>query len=274
MRSILIKMLSKLGVGVTSTRNLENLNADRLRLQLLNHSLEFQRLLENSMFSTEQIKNALSEFSNSTAQLHQDLISLMVTKFKTHGFFVEFGATDGKRFSNSFMLEKNFNWSGILAEPGRKWHQSLKLNRNAIIDTRCVWNSSGEKLEFNETEVGELSTLEMFSTADLHAEERKLGNRYLVETISLEDLLAQNGAPKFIDYLSIDTEGSEYEILKRFDFDKYTFGFISCEHNYTENRERVVELLSSHGYKRVLEHMSFFDDWFIHDSLIKAEGFI
>lgn len=270
MRSILKKMLSQMGVGITSARNLENLNVDRLRLQLLNNSLEFQQLLENSMFSTEQIKQALSEFSNSKAQLHQDLIALMVTNFKTHGFFVEFGATDGEKFSNSFMLEKNFNWKGILAEPGRKWHQSLKANRNAIIDTRCVWKTSGEKLEFNETEVGELSTLELFSDGDLHAGERISGNRYEVESISLEDLLDQSGAPKFIDYLSVDTEGSELEILNSFNFEKYSFGYISCEHNFTENRERIAEHLLAQGYQRMFQEASKFDDWYFPKSMLAS----
>ena len=43
--------------------------------------------------------------------------------FKKNGFFVEFGAGNGEKFSNTFLLEKNFNWNGILAEPCKSFHK-------------------------------------------------------------------------------------------------------------------------------------------------------
>ena len=72
-------------------------------------------------------------------------------------------------------------------------------------------------------------------------------------------------APKIIDYLSIDTEGSEYEILKNFDFKSYKLKVITCEHNYNENREKIYNLLSDNGYKRKLTKISKFEDWYILD---------
>ena len=54
-------------------------------------------------------------------------------------------------------------------------------------------------------------------------------------TKKLNTILDTNNAPKFIDFLSIDTEGSEYDILSAFDFSKYTFGYICVEHNHIEN---------------------------------------
>ena len=132
-----------------------------------------------------------------------------------------------------------------------------------------MWEKSGVELEFNETKIGELSTLEMFSDSDIHSDARISGKRYLVQTISLIDLLEKYDAPEFIDYLSVDTEGSEYEILKDFNFNKFTFGFISCEHNYTPSQERVNQLLISQGYTRVFEEFSLFDGWYVHNSLIK-----
>lgn len=274
MKSRILKALKYLGVGVTSASNLANLKAQQAELLYLQDFIEFQRLLGESAISSDLAKRAILEFPKSTAQLHQDLIALILSGFKQEGYFVEFGATDGERFSNSHLLEKSFNWKGILAEPGRSWHESLKKNRTAIIETKCVWKSSGDRLEFNETQVGELSTLEMFSNGDSHADQRVSGKRYFVETISLEEMLDRNNAPKFIDYLSVDTEGSEFQILSNFNFAKYHFGFISCEHNYTESREQVAELLAAHGYTQIFENMSFFDDWFVHNSLIKTQSFI
>ena len=68
---------------------------------------------------------------------------------KRNGFFVEFDATNGVHFSNSHILEKHFNWNGILAEPAQKWHQDLNRNRSAYIDYQCVWKDAGEVLMFN-----------------------------------------------------------------------------------------------------------------------------
>jgi FkbM family methyltransferase len=257
------------GLAFTSSKNLEALRSSQEEFFELKSSV-FTSKIEDK-FPREDVRKANSRIRESKAQLHQDLIALMFSKFKNGGFFVEFGATDGIKFSNTYLLEKSFDWNGILAEPGKNWHRSLKSNRTAHIETMCVWTTSGEILEFNETEIGELSTLEMFSSGDMHSKERISGKRYKVETISLEDLLDQFDAPKLIDYLSVDTEGSEFQILNRFNFDKYRFGFISCEHNYTSSRDQVYDLLTSKGYFRVLEDISLFDDWYIHKSLIKTE---
>jgi hypothetical protein len=87
-----------------------------------------------------------------------------------------------------------------------------------------------------------------------------------VETVSLEDLLLDYKAPKHIDFLSIDTEGSEFEILNAFDFRKYSFGVICVEHNFTINRDKIRALLEGNGYKQVHVELSEFDDWFVLDS--------
>ena len=119
--------------------------------------------------------------------------------------------------------KKCLSWKGILCEPARIWHAELKRNRNVNIDTRCVWSQSGVTIDFNEATVAALSTINSFSSSDYHSEARQKGVTYKVETISLNDLLSKYNAPAHIDYLSIDTEGSEFEILKTFDFNKYRF---------------------------------------------------
>lgn len=199
----------------------------------------------------------------SKAQLRQDLFVLAATEFKSGGYFVEFGATDGLGLSNTWLLESEFAWSGILAEPGRRWHSDLRSNRRALIDTRCVWSASGKNLSFNETQVGEYSTVQEFSDSDLHAAARQVGDVYDVESISLTDLLLAHSAPTTIDYLSIDTEGSEFEILRAFDWGRYRFRVITCEHNHTRSRKDIFDLLSRNGYKRVFEEVSEFDDWYV-----------
>ena len=67
------------------------------------------------------------------------------------GFFVEFGATDGRTINNTCALEVTWGWRGIVAEPARCWHAALKEHRPACaIDTRCVWVRSGESMDFRE----------------------------------------------------------------------------------------------------------------------------
>ena len=204
-----------------------------------------------------------NNLSRSRSQLKQDLFVLSVLGFPREGFFVEFGATDGVRLSNSYLLETEFGWQGILAEPARGWAEALRKNRACGIDVRCVWSSSGETLLFHETTVGELSTVDSYSASDLHADARKTGRVYEVETVSLIDLLDQHSAPETIDDLSIDTEGSEFEILSSFDFSRYSFRVITVEHNFTDQRAKIKKLLERNGYRRVHEEASQFDDWYV-----------
>ena len=98
---------------------------------------------------------------------------------------------------------------------------------------------------------------------DEHSPLRENGKRYHVETISLNELLDSHKAPLTIDYLSIDTEGSEFDILKKLNFSKYRFKVITCEHNYSPNREKIYDLLKGNGYERKFKDFSKFDDWYI-----------
>jgi FkbM family methyltransferase len=199
----------------------------------------------------------------SRAQLLQDLFVLYMLGRKRGGFFVEFGATDGVNISNTVLLERDFGWSGVLAEPARFWHEQLRANRRCTIITGCVWHTTGETLLFNETADRELSTIDSLSSRDGHAPSRVNGERYEVRTVSLLDLLAQANAPRTIDYLSIDTEGSEPDILGAFDFDRYDIGIITVEHNYTPNRQLLHQLLVANGYERKFEALSQWDDWYV-----------
>jgi hypothetical protein len=81
--------------------------------------------------------------------------------------------------------------------------------------------------------------------------------------VSLLDLLKFHNAPRYIDFLSVDTEGSEFEILNAFDFREYRFGAITVEHNYAPQRKEVIALLTSNGYRQVHSELSDFDDWFV-----------
>ena len=230
-----------------------------------NKLLKYERFI--SFFSIyEKDNHLLKIFDNSTSQFYQDLFVLSNLDYKRGGFFVEMGACDGVDISNTLVLEKYFGWDGILVEPSKFYHKNLRKNRSCNIDLRCVYKISGEKIVFNSTKNPSISTIDSFSSLDRFKLDRYGGEKYSVETVSLNDLLKYHNAPKVIDYLSLDTEGSEFEILKHFNFDDYNIKVITVEHNYTTNRELIYNLLKSKNYKRVLKEYSRCDDFYIFNS--------
>jgi FkbM family methyltransferase len=200
------------------------------------------------------------------SQLGQDKWVLEMTNNKTGGYFVEFGATDGVYLSNTFALEKFYNWSGILAEPAKAYHNSLINNRTCNIDFSCVYSESNAEVNFMETEMDGLSTIASMNPDDW-AYYARLNNAtyYPVTTISLEDLLVKYDAPRYIDYLSIDTEGSEFEILNSFDFSKYYIKYITVEHNYTNIRKDIEKLLVDKGFVKSNRDTEY-DDWYVNNT--------
>lgn len=214
-----------------------------------------------SVVKDESLSEFVKNIKFSKSQLAQDLFVLNGLNFKKKGFFVEFGATNGIDLSNTFLMEKKYNWTGILVEPAKSWHDELFKNRDVFIEKNCVWTESNKTLDFND--IGEFSTINTFSNSDFHSSVRAKGHCYQVKTISLEDLLDKYHAPPVIDYLSIDTEGSEFEILSAFDFEKYKFKFITCEHNFTSNRQKIFNFLTKKGYVRKFVNISNYDDWYV-----------
>lgn len=256
LRTYLIKFLQQLfarvGISINRVSTIEKL-IENIRDA---STLKFIQQIEVSD------KNQLIELSlHSKSQRNQDLLVAAICHFKKGGYFVEFGATNGVDLSNTHLLEKRMSWKGILAEPAKQWHNDLLKNRSVHISKDCVWSTSGQDLDF--TEVGELSTLVEFKNNDGFILERARKPIYKVRTISLFDLLQKYKAPAVIEYLSVDTEGSEFEILKNFPFDRYTFKVITVEHNYSANRKAVADLLTSNGYKQIYENLSEWEDWFI-----------
>lgn len=199
---------------------------------------------------------------DSKSQLGQDIFALHFSGFKFSGTFLEIGAADGITLSNTYILEKYFNWTGVLCEPARGWRHALIKNRDAILVFDAIWKASGETLEFREVAQKEFSTFTQFSDKDQHAQLRNHGSNYLVETLSLPDLIDRYSIPMDLDYLSIDTEGSEFDILEKVDFEHFRPKVITVEHNFTANRERIFNLLTSFRYKRCHVEVSRWDDWY------------
>jgi FkbM family methyltransferase len=213
--------------------------------------------------------------ASSYAQLCQDLWVLWEKEGKREGFFVEFGATNGRDINNTCLLEEGYGWNGLLAEPFSRWHAELAANRRARIDHRCVWKESGQQLQFVATpDMPEYGGVEARAFDDGHAAMRaQSSERMLVETVSLNDLLREHGAPSHIDYLSIDTEGSELDILQAFDFGRYRVDLISVEHDYNQaKREALRTLLQAQGYEQRFRRFSSWDDWYVRRDFLELRN--
>lgn len=230
----------------------------------------------NRSLSRDQDKDSLFEFllfalphsKASTGQLLQDIWALWESDQKTGGYFVEFGASDGITLSNTYLLEKEFGWKGIVAEPDPRMAEKLREVRDCYISDKCVFSVSGQEVEFIAAPNPALSRMHDVVPEDTHELQGKRvpasqSDICKVETISLNQLLIDADAPDFIDFISIDTEGSEFEILSAFDFSRWRFGSICVEHNYTPMREQIFDLLTKNGYRRKWAHFSKFDNWYV-----------
>ncbi len=252
MRKNFYRAFSFAGLGLLAKRHLT---------QLQKIEVDSHQILEELA-----IRQGASAF-NVKSQLGQDLFVLYTLRWKRGGYFVEFGATNGVDLSNTYLLEKDFGWTGILAEPATVWHSDLLQNRSAITDFDCVWRVSGHSLSLSVAESPEFSALETPFDASPKKRIGKITGKQAVNTVSLNDLLERHRAPAVIDYLSIDTEGSELEILSAFDFSRHTFSVITCEHNFSDRRDEIYDLLTRNGYRRVFQGLSRWDDWFVHASI-------
>jgi hypothetical protein len=171
----------------------------------------------------------------------------------TDGYFVDVGSWDAVVYSNSKALEDR-GWTGICVDPfPANWR-----DRSCRLFREVAYSEPGEVVRFRAA--GGLGGI------DEHIDKWKklVENEPVVEftTTTLAELLQRGRAPRFIHYVSIDTEGSELEILQGFPFDVHEVGAFSIEHNFEEpKRSRIRELLEARGYR--LARKQDVEDWFV-----------
>lgn len=257
------RVLGHFGIVATRPSTFDRLIQSERELRRLRECWEF---LAN--VHARYVHRAIQLLPHANGENFQDLFAALVLDGRERGFFVEFGATDGVTGSNSLLFEKHAGWNGIVAEPARVWHARLAQNRKCVIAHECVWSRSGDSVEFCEAGDAGFSTIAHFAGKDRHASKRNGSAIYRVPTISLDDLLATHGDPPEIDFLSLDTEGSEREILSAFSFDRYRVSVLVVEHNFRDDREEINDLLKGKGMTRVLRGLSKYDDWYVSDDLV------
>jgi FkbM family methyltransferase len=169
---------------------------------------------------------------------------------KTDGYFVDIGAADGIKFSNSKFFEE-LGWKGVCIEPNPKaFNELIKVRTN-----KCVNKAISDKVEISQffqitdgpeqlsglvNEFTESSILRINNDLQLYPN----GFDYIdVECDLFENIVDQDS----IDFLSIDTEGNELKILQTIDFNRFNIDVITVENNDYDNK--FIEFLTPKGYK-------------------------
>ena len=177
-------------------------------------------------------------------------------KDKPNGFFLEIGADDGVRNSNTKFYEE-LGWNGMCVEPSHARFKELSENRTCICENVAISDTIGE-VEFMDISGWGRGLSGIVDKYDARHKNRiqselkhpqNTGNQTItVKTDLLSNLLDKHGITE-IDFCTIDTEGGEFDIIKTIDFDKYSIGIILVENNYKESN--VNDFLTNKGYKRV-----------------------
>ena len=176
-------------------------------------------------------------------QAEQDKFVLTMLKNKKNGFFLEIGSNHPININNSYILEKNYDWKGIMVEYNNRWITKYKLHRpNSIY----IINDA-TKIDYKS----------LFETNNININ---------IDYLQI-DLEANNGS-------SLNTlKKLNVEVM-----DKYKFATITFEHdiyntNYLNTRVESRKIFENRGYIRVFSDINNkgknpFEDWYIHPDLV------
>jgi FkbM family methyltransferase len=179
------------------------------------------------------------------SQTKQDKIVDILFKQKMFGNFIDIGAHDGISFSNSYFFEQSRKWTGICIEPIPEVFEILKKNRNCTLVNGAI-SDNHEIIEFKRMHGYSEMLSGIVKHRDSKHDERtkneleKYGGKeeiIKVQAYTLSELLDMYNIST-IDYMSIDIEGGEYEILKTIDFTKTNINCLTVENNYNDTAIR------------------------------------
>ncbi|KRT15831.1 hypothetical protein ASU31_12665 [Pedobacter ginsenosidimutans] len=219
-------------------------------------------LKSGNNLSLKYLHNYLENGNNYYSQLGQDCLVDTIFNNKENGFFIEIGVGDGQSLSNSFFLEKNRGWNGILCEPAKQFKESITKTRTAVFSNTPIYSHSNHTVNFSESKNGEFSSIKQRLDENYINNEQQ--EEYPLKTLSFNDLCRQNNCTK-IDYLSVDTEGSEFEILSTINFSEINIGCISVEHNFDYKRYlKIKNLLNSNNFIEIAKDIFVWDSIFVN----------
>ena len=168
------------------------------------------------------------------------------------GLFVDVGCNHPISFSNTFELYKK-GWTGLNIDANPELIKKYTVRPNDISVCEAVSDETKEML-FHEFEQAEVSTLETavideWKTRWDYKKSRK------VTTKTLTQILDEHSIPNAIDFLSVDVEGHDFQVLNSLDFNKYQPKLILIEmHQFNVadyQANKIVQFLIAKGYELV-----------------------
>lgn len=187
----------------------------------------------------------------------QHEIEKYIARYFKKGTFLEIGCWDGELISQTSVLEQD-GWSGLCVDPFPRNFE----NRKCKLCDKAI-SKDGKPREFIKVTTdrrygGDVSYFSGFKNkVKTHLPLIKEHCEYseeTIETITIDELYYTYDLPEFIEFLSVDTEGSELEIFETIDFNKYSFGLIVFEHNEdVKTKYGVGRILKANGYKLIQE---------------------
>jgi FkbM family methyltransferase len=156
------------------------------------------------------------------------------------GFFLDIGANDGQTLSNTYALQLQ-GWSGVLVEPSEEAFNRIKVRYglkkfNVAIGTEdghCTFHEMGNHLN-----AGDVSLLSTIKKTELKRWPGVEFKERMTEVWTYKTLL-KHSPFKFFDFISIDAEGVDYEILEQIDL-KYT-DMVCIEHNSNPDLFQLIK---------------------------------
>jgi len=172
------------------------------------------------------------------------------------GYFVDVGSHDGLTINNTIYFEKYNNWRGINVEPIKEVYDKLVINRPNSININCaICNYEGEtefycNRGYTEMISGIKECFDERHKSRLERENREKGSTteiIRVPTRRLESILEENNVTH-INYLSVDVEGAEYEVIKSINYEKVFIDVIGFENNYYDTSIPIIRYLEERNF--------------------------
>lgn len=201
------------------------------------------------------------------SQFQQDkFLEENIFKGYKFGIFVDIGAHNGIDINNTLYFEKNNKWNGYNVEPIKDVYDKLVINRpNCINLNYAVSNSDGLSdficnKGYSEMISGLSDNYDHRHFTRLSNEQKQMGGTTEVIKVTTKKFstMCKENNIRYINYLSIDVEGSEFDVIKSIDFDDVFIDVIGFENNYKDTSECIIDYLITKGYKMLLNGSDIF----------------
>ncbi len=188
-----------------------------------------------------------------------------------NGYFVEIGANNGVKQSNSLYFELFRGWHGLLIEPHPELFSQLRKNRSSksiCVNSACIsfsFERDSIEMLYSDLMTTSLETFNILPNPKEHAiNGSKFWNGvpsvFTAKSSTLQQILQDVGAPTRIDFLSLDVEGSELEVLSGINHEAYRFNLICVETSDINKMTSFMKLNNYELLKQVTNHDYFFKD--------------